>query len=151
MKKAYGISNLYDKKFKVFPFTDDFLDVFGTPTTGGCWIVYGKEKNGKTWASLLLAKALKKYGRALYISAEEGFDKDFVESCKRAKIPPKCKGLHFLSYQSPCSLRERLSKRRAPEVVFLDNDTVYSETLRPKEFQSLLLDFPQVLFVLIAH
>lgn len=151
MQRLYNSANLYKKKFRIYPFEGDLLKVFGSPAIGGCWIVYGKEKNGKTWASLLLAKALKKYGKTLYISAEEGFDKDFVDACERALIPKRCKGLHFLPYQSITQLRERLNKRRSPKIVFLDNATVYAEEMRPKEFKILMEDFPKVLFVLIAH
>lgn len=152
MQKVLNSTNLYDQKFKTFQFTGVYADVFGTPTRGGCWIIYGKEKNGKTWAALILAKMLRDFAKVLYISAEEGVDKDFVEACKRAKIPAKFKGLNFIAYQTPAEIRERLdNKRVCPGVVFLDNATVYADVLKSKDFQALLTDYPHVLFVLVAH
>lgn len=153
MQKSLSSTNLYDQKFKVFEFDGVYRDAFGTPTTGGCWLIFGKEKNGKTWAALILANMLRHHvNKSLYISGEEGTDRDFVEACKRAQIPARCKGLNFLPYQTMAEIHERLENPRTrPSIIFLDNATVYADVLKPKDFQKLLTDYPNVLFIVIAH
>lgn len=152
MQKTLSSTNLYDQNFNVFEFDGVYRDVFGTPTTGGCWLIYGKEKNGKTWAALLLANMLRRFKKSLYISGEEGTDRDFVEACKRAQIPPRCKGLNFLPYQTMGEIQERLKNHRVrPGIIFIDNATVYADVMKPKDFQKLLTDYPNVLFIMLAH
>ena len=98
MMRNKTIKNLYDKRFKSFAFEDHWADVMGEPETNGAWLIYGAEKNGKTWFTLHLAEYLSSFARTLYVSAEEGTGKTFVEACLRAKISPNNKQLHFAEY-----------------------------------------------------
>lgn len=151
MSKAVTVRNLYSKKFRTMPFTGIWREVFGTPTLGGIWLIYGKEKNGKTWGALLLADYLSAFERVLYVSAEQGLDMEFQDACKRAKIEATNKRLHFIEYEPIEDLRERLSKRRAPRIVVLDNLTIYNEEMKAKGVKDLAQDYPNTTFILIAH
>jgi hypothetical protein len=46
---------------------------------------------------------------------------------------------------------ERLRKRKAPKVVVLDNTTVYKDELQLKTLMALTEEFPDVLFIFLAH
>jgi hypothetical protein len=151
MSRALTSKNLYDQKFKTFPFTGFWEEVFGTPTTAGVWLIYGKEKNGKTWGTLIIAEYLSEFTKVLYISAEEGTDKEFVEACKRAKISPANRNIHFIEYEPLEDLYIRLQQRKAPKVVVLDNLTIYNEELKANGFKKLKQDFPTTLFICLAH
>lgn len=148
--RTMSLNILYRKVFKTFPLSGVWLDVLGTPEVNGAWIVYGPEKNGKTWFSLLLADMLSKITNVLYISAEEGLGYGFVEACKRARLETR-KGLQFAEYIGLDELNQKLKRQRSPKVVFIDNITVYNDELKNGALRRLLKDHPSVLFVFIAH
>lgn len=145
------IKNLYDKKFKTFDFEGVWADTIGQPETNGAWLVYGAEKNGKTWFSLLLAEYISSFTSVLYVSAEEGMGKTFVDACHRAQINPNNRRLHFVEYTPVDELSIKLSKRRSAKVVFVDNMTIYVDELRSKTLRNLLQKHSDKLFIFIAH
>lgn len=150
-KRTLTVKNIYDKKHETFKLSGVWKDVFGTPEKKGTWLIWGSEKNGKTWFALLLANYLSKQSRTLYISAEEGFEKAFVESCQRAKIEVDNKNLRFLEYISIKELDARLDKRRSANIIFIDNITIYADELKNGVFRDLVKKFKKKLFVFIAH
>lgn len=151
MGRALTAKNLLEKTYDTFNFSGIWLEVFGTPTTSGIWLIYGKEKNGKTWGTLLIANYLTSFEKVLYVSAEEGTDMEFQAAIKRAKISDKNKNIHFIEYEPIEDLYVRLRRRKAPKVVVLDNLTIYNAELRGKGITQLKQDFPNVLFILVAH
>lgn len=151
MGRALTLSNLYSRTFDTIELLGIFADVFGNPESSGAWLVYGLEKHGKTWFALMLAQELSRTKKVLYVSAEEGCGKDFVESCTRAQLDTTNRNIHFHEYLSISELREKLTKRRAPEVIFLDNVTIYKDELAYGELRKLLADFDNKLFIFIAH
>jgi hypothetical protein len=150
MTRALTVKNLYDKKFTPYEFTGIWFDVFGNPSTAGIWLIYGKEKNGKTWGTLLIADMLSKFGRVLYISAEEGTDMDFQAACKRARIGKESK-IQFLEYTPIEELYKRLKSRKPPQIVVLDNLTIYNDELKAAGIKKLIQDFPNTHFICVAH
>ena len=151
MARNLSIKNLYDKKFSEFPFDGHWKKAFGNPETNGVWIIWGMEKNGKTWFALLLADYLSKFNKVLYVSAEEGTGKDFVAAMKRAKLCDKNAKLKFNQYLSIEDLKAKLKSRKSAEVVFLDNCSVYADEMKPTDLNQLVREFPTKLFVFLAH
>lgn len=151
MARTLTVRNLYEKKFSTFPFDGLFARAMGTPETDGAWIIWGQEKNGKTWFALKLAEYMSKFRRSLYVSAEEGTGMAFVEAAKRARINVENPNLHFLEYISIEELDEKLSKRKAPSVIFLDNITIYADELKGGKFRWLINKHSDKLFIFLAH
>ncbi len=151
MSKALTLNNLLKKKFKTLPFTGVFKKVFGTPTLGGLWLMFGAEKHGKTWGALLLADYLSVFEKVLYVSAEQGVDMEFQQSVKRAKLDTDNSRIQFLEYEPIEDLKIRLKRRRAPKIVVLDNLTIYNEELRARGVKALIQEFPNVTFICVAH
>lgn len=149
MSRVLSPKNLKSKKNKHFCFEGVWEDCFGNPDVNGAWLIYGKEKNGKTTFSLKLAEYLSTFGKTLYVSAEEGFDGCFVEAVKRADI--KSRRLGFSEYITISELHERLDKHKSEKIVFIDNLTVYSEDLKGDELRRLIRDHNNKLFVFISH
>lgn len=152
MSRALSVSNIYAKEYKTFPFTGIYKEIFGEPSTNGIWLIYGKEKNGKTWGTLILANEISKMtNKVHYISAEEGTDLEFKNALKRAKIDAKNKRLQFTEYETMDELYNRLKKQRAPKVIVLDNLTIYNDELKGTGIKALLQSFPNTLFICVAH
>ena len=153
MSKALTIRNVQDKKHKTFEFDGIYRDIFGNPEKAGAWLIYGKDKNGKTWGTLLLSEYLSQIAGAklLYISAEQGISKSFKDAIIRARLNPSNKNLHFLPYTPIEELYKRLKKRSPPSIVVIDNITFYTDELKNGALRKLLKDFPNTLFIFLAH
>lgn len=135
----------------MFEFEGIWEEVMGKPERNGAWLIWGPEKNGKTWCALKLSDYLSQFDRTLYISAEEGINKGFKEAIIRARIGNLNNSIGFVEYEPLVDLYERLKCRKAPRIVLIDNITVYSDELKNGAFRRLLLDFPNVLFIFLAH
>lgn len=152
MAKPLSIASIKKKRFTTFPFYGDYRRVFDEPERNGFWLIYGREKHGKTWFSLMLADYLSKFEKVLYISAEEGFSKAFVDAVERAKIQSDNKKLTMIDYVSLDYVEERLERRAAPKVIFFDNITVMQDDLKNGQLKKLFLKYKdKALFVFIAH
>ncbi len=151
MARAISIKTLFEKTFKTFDFDGIWLDTLGNPEKGGVWIIYGNEKNGKTFFALKLAEYLSKFENVLYISAEEGTRKTFQESCRRANFDAKNPKIKLLDYTEIDEVRQKLNKRQSPRVVFFDNITVYNDELKNGAFRKLMTDYPNTTMIFLAH
>lgn len=151
MQRSLTIKNVFDKKFSTFEMEGVWQDVFGHPEDSGAWLVWGVEKAGKTWFSIMLANYLSSMTRVMYVSAEEGAGKAFQETCKRIGLQAGNRNMMVSEYISIEELDEKLSKRRAPRAVIIDNLTIYSDELKNGVLRRILLKHPGKLFVFLAH
>ncbi|MBN9312925.1 MAG: hypothetical protein BGO40_02790 [Chryseobacterium sp. 39-10] len=150
--RTYTVSNILSRKMQTLALTGIWLTIFGKPErTGKVWIIYGEEKQGKTWFAMLFAQFLSSLETVLYISAEEGLGLTFQEVIMRANFDPKNKKFKAYGYLPLTELRESLKKRYAPKLVFIDNVTFYSDELKNGGLQELLKENPDKLFVFLAH
>jgi hypothetical protein len=150
MARVLTVRNIYDKQYETVEIDGVWRDVLGEVEANGAWLIYGKEKNGKTWASLLLAWALSKNYRVLYISAEEGAGKALRDTLQRIGVDARA-NIHFMEYEELHEVRARLSKRKSPEVVIFDNLTIYNDELKGSALRQLLNDFDSKLLIFVAH
>jgi hypothetical protein len=151
MSRALTLKNLYDKKFETYDFEGVYKEIFGTPSRSGLWLIYGKEKNGKTWATLLLFNYLTRFQKGLYVSAEEGTDMEFQDSCRRAKMDIASTNMLITEYEPLEDLYKRLKRHKAPRLVVIDNLTIYNDELKASGMKKLLQDFPDTHFICVAH
>lgn len=152
MSRTLTAGTIYSKKYKTIKFKGIWKDVLGEPEATGIWLLFGAEKNGKTWGALLLADELSKvHGKVLYVSAEEGTGMAFQSSIKRAKIDSDNKKIHFTDYLSEEEINTHLTKKRGrPKVIVLDNLTVYDE-IKSKSIKKYLYDYPNTIVIMVAH
>ncbi len=147
----YG-KQLRQRKYKLFDFEGIWQSVFGKPERSGFWLIYGGEKNGKTWFSLKLAEYLSQFEKVLYVSAEQGMSKSFQETHERAGIDVGNRRLQFLDYHPINELEEILDgKRTSPKIIFIDNITIYKDELQYGEMRRLQRKYSNRLFVFVAH
>lgn len=150
-RRSKSMNDLIEKKFRTYRFDGIWDRAFGEQETNGAWLIWGREKNGKTWFALMLAEYLSKYAKAMYISGEEGTGPLFVASCKRAGIRKNNRKLRFCEYMPVDELDELLKQRAAPRIVLIDNLTIYDEELKYGRFRQLLTTHKNTLFIFIAH
>lgn len=151
MSRTLSLRNIYSKKHKCFDFDGVWFDVMGNPERNGFWLIWGPEKNGKTWAGLLLADYISKREKVLYISGEEGIGKAFTDSCRRANLSAKNGKINFLEYEPLPELCAKLQSKKSARVVIVDNITIYNDELKNGGLRRLKNNFPDVLFIFLAH
>jgi hypothetical protein len=149
--RVLTVKNIYDKNYETLKVSGVWADVFGDIEAGGVFLIYGKDKNGKTWTALTLGRELSKNYRVLYMSAEEGVGKAFRDTLKRIGVDTSERNIHFMDYEPLRSLEERLSKRKSAEVIFIDNLTVYNKEFKGDAFTTLIKKYRNKLFVFMAH
>lgn len=153
MARSKTTANLFQKKTaKVVRILHEALaKAIGDAEQKGCWIVYGSEKNGKTWFTLLLVKALAIFEPVNYISAEEGLDESFRMAVKRAGITTK-ERIYWDEYMTIDEIIEKHKKQRSPDILVIDNLTIYQDEIKPSELKKTLIDaLSNKLIILIAH
>lgn len=150
--RTYTIKQILDKTLKILKLEGIWYEIFGEPERNGkIWLIYGEEKNGKTWFSILLAYYLSTMEPVVYISAEEGLGRSFQDVLDRAKVDWKNKKFKAYPYVPIKELSEYLNKRHSPKIIFLDNITVYVEELKNGGLQNLVKEHKDKLFIFIAH
>lgn len=150
MARTINAKQAFEKTFKTFEFEGLWKEALGTPETTGAWIVYGDEKNGKTWFSLMLAQYLSSFERTMYVSAEEGLSYFFVDAMKRAKIDPKNKSLQFSNYLSLDELSIKIAKQKAAKIIVIDNLLMYDE-VRSKKLKDFIMKHQNKLLIFMSH
>lgn len=152
MAKALTARNLLSKSpGRTIEFTNHLLrEIIGKPEAKGCWIIYGPEKNGKTWFSITLARDIALKERVAYISAEEGSDMSFQNAANRAGLIPTDK-IAFEEYMSIDEIVEKYSKPKTARVIFIDNLTIYPDELKSIRVRTFLDRLPNKLIVFVAH
>ncbi len=159
MSRALSPSNLFAIKHKTIDIKGGvWADVLGKPEDGGAWLIFGNDKNGKTTTAIALSKYLSQWKRVLYVSGEEGFSLSFVDTCRKVGVLSSDRKLRFLEYASIEEIELKLRnsetgrrKQNAPQVIVIDNITVYVDELKHGKVRKLLQDNPNVLFIFLAH
>ncbi len=144
------LKNVLDKKFKTLELDGLYKELLGSPEPNGLWLIYGAEKMFKTTFCLILAKYLSSKLKTGYIMAEQGIDKDFQDVIKRLSIKPSA-SLKISGYISIEELNYLIKKKNQPDILILDNFTVYNDELRAGVLRKLILDNPKKLFIGVAH
>jgi archaellum biogenesis ATPase FlaH len=152
MQRSLTARNLFEKRIgKTVRFDSELLaKAIGEAEMKGGWLIYGPEKNGKTWFTLQLAKALAYYEKVAYISAEEGTDLSFRRACERAGINDNDKIL-FDEYLSVDEMIEKFSKPKTANILIVDNLTIYRDEFKSVGIRDFINALPNKLIIMVAH
>lgn len=148
--KVLSAQNLFAMKHSTFEFDGKWKQVLGDPPTNGAWIIFGKDKHGKTAFTLSLVKYLQDFRKVLYVSAEEGTDKLFIDNVARSGIVAS-KRIGFLPYITISELNEKLKKRNSAEIIVIDNMTIYSEEFKRNGIVDFMRANPNKLLIFLSH
>lgn len=145
-----NIKNVLDKKYDTLELEGIWKELLGQPEANGLWLISGYEKMGKTTFALIMAEMLGKNKKVGYVIAEQGFDKDFQELLIRLSIGFN-KDLKFMEYIPIDELDYVLKKKNQPDIIFLDNLTVYVDELKGGRLLKFIKSNPRKLIILMAH
>ena len=91
MARVLTIRNLYDKVYSYLPLSGEWTAIGAETEDSGLWLIYGKEKNGKTTFALKLANYLSTMRKVLYVSAEENTDANIARPVSGSVSLPRIK------------------------------------------------------------
>ena len=152
MQRSLTARNLLDKRTgKTVVFDNPlFTESIGEAEMKGCWLIYGSEKNGKTWFTLQMARSLARFERVAYISAEEGTDLSFRMACERANITSG-DNILFDEYLSVEEITRKFSRPKTPNILVIDNLTIYPDEFKYFGIRDLLNALPNKLIIFVSH
>ncbi len=151
-RRAVSVDQLIKKKFIDIPLTGRFKKLLGNPERSGSWFVYGESANGKTTFLMQLARelAMLPKTKVVYNTLEEGARKSMQAAVIDNNMDQCPKGSFMILDREPISeLRNRLSKHKSPNVIFIDS--VQYADLDKASYKALISDFPKKLFIFNSH
>ncbi|MBQ9254988.1 MAG: AAA family ATPase [Bacteroidales bacterium] len=138
-------------KFNPVEFEGEWKAGFGRPELSGSWLVYGGSGSGKTTFMLQLAKYLTNFSKVIYDSIEQGLTLSFQRAWERVKMIEA--GNNFVLVEKENTKQDiwdRLSRRKSPNVIIIDSVN-YMLNFTKREYEQLLNNFPNKLFIFVAH
>lgn len=145
MARAYSVSDLLNKKYKLLSFKDDWYEAFGEPEVSGSWFIWGNSGNGKTTFLLKLCKELCKHDRILYNSLEEGAAHTMQKAFLNAGLASVKRRL-VLVQETIEELCERLDQHKSQNIVVLDS--FQYTNLSFEKYRALIQRYPKKLFII---
>ena len=151
MARAISNINLCNAVFQTADFRGEWLASFGRPELRGAWIIYGESGCGKTHFALELLKYLSQFvQRVAYDTVEQGMSLSFQNAWNDADMQSLGNKVLIFNKEQIDSLSEHLRKKRSPQVVVIDSVTALNSFTR-RTFSDLMNEFPDKLFIFIAH
>lgn len=148
MERALSVTDVLNLKHESFDFEGEWLDAFDRPERRGVWFIWGNSGNGKSTFALKLAKYLTNFGKVAYNSLEEGKSKTIKKAFKMVGME-EVQGRLILINDDMESLKERLSKQRSSDIVFIDS--LQYTGLNMKRYFEFKRLFPHKLLVFTSH
>lgn len=149
-KRALSVADVLNYNPEVLPFTGEWREAIGLPELKGSWIIYGESGSGKTSFTLKLGKYFAQIGkRVAYDTIEEGVSKSIRDAYIRTSMSDVAGKFILINKEPVNELKERLKKRRSPDVIIIDS--VQYTGLTTKEYKELIDSFPNKLFIFVSH
>lgn len=148
IKRALTIADIKKKKFKTFVLSHHWQNHIGTPEQNGVWFVWGNSGHGKSRFLMLLAKELSHYTKVAYNALEEGARFSIQKNINETNIDDS-KDIMILDREPISELKDRLRKRKAPKVVFIDS--LQYTGMTKKQYIELKEEFKETLFIFNSH
>lgn len=149
VRRAISVDEILKRKFIEMPFEDVFKASFGVPERSGVWLIWGNSGNGKTRFSMQLAKYLTQFGKVAYNTLEEGARKSMQRAVIDTNMREVARRFIILNREPIEELKERLRKRKSPDIIIIDS---YQYTgLTKREYIELKEEFGNKLFIFISH
>ena len=149
MARALSVNDLLNAKHNTMKFEGVWHEAIGNPELRGAWLIWGNSANGKTRFTLQLCKYLTRFGRVAYDSLEEGASRSMQDAFRDLNMAEVSRRLILLDQEPVADLKERLRKRRSPEIIVIDS--IQYSGMNYKDYIRLKDEFKNKLFILISH
>lgn len=149
MARALSVTDLLNKKYKLFDFEGEWLDAFSKPERTGIWFIWGDSGNGKTTFVLQLIKYLATFGKVAIDSLEEGGAYTMQQSFIKTGMSEVAKKVILIEGESINELSERMEKRKSADIYVIDS--IQYADLSYKKYKLFKEKHRNKLIILISH
>lgn len=149
MERALSVSELLNKKYKLFDFQGEWKDAFDCPERYGVWFIWGNSGNGKTTFVLELVKYLATFVKVAYNSLEEGAAHTMQKSFRNVGMSEVAKRVMLIQGESIEDTIQRMLKKKSPDVIVIDSFQ-YAQ-LSYKSYLEMKKKLQKKLIILISH
>jgi len=149
IKRALTVQNIFDKKYDLFDFEDEWFDAFDRPEKTGVWFIWGNSGNGKTSFVLQLIKCLADFiDQILLVSREEGTSHTLRKSFENFGMNDVKRKLLIVN-ENMADLTARLKQKKSPRIVIIDSFQYTQMSYR--DYINFKSQFPNKLIIFISH
>lgn len=121
INRAYSVSNVLSKKFNPLEFSGEWEATLGKPDKAFSAIIFGNTSNGKTEASIKLAKYLTNFGTVAFDSLEQGVSATMQNALARNHMETCVNSFLLLDREPYDDLIIRINKPKSPDFWFVDS------------------------------
>lgn len=150
MKRLLSNNDVARATFDVAPFDGQWLASFGRPELRGTWTIFGTSGSGKTTFALQLCKYLSTFRKTMYDSLEQGLSRSMQIAWERVGMSESGRGIVFGDMVTLDELKAKLKKPKSAGIVLIDSVTAI-QGFHKVDYANLVKQFPQKLFIFIAH
>jgi len=147
--RALSVTDLLNKKYKLFEFDGEWFEAFGNPERKGVWFVWGGSGNGKTTFVLDLIKNLAGFEKVAYNSLEEGGTHTMQRAFKRAGMIDVSRRVILIEGESIADLEDRMYKHKSAGVYVIDS--LQYTGINYNEYKALKERHRDKLIIFISH
>lgn len=145
-KEMLSSKDILNMDFDVLEFDGEWLELIGKPSKPFYSLVWGDAKAGKSFFALRFGQYLNKFGRVLYVPAEELISHTLKEKIRETKSTD----LQFKPTRDIKELDEYLNKHHLKlDFVFIDSATIMN--LEPSHLEQLRADYPKISFIVLLQ
>ena len=137
---------LRDYTYRSYPFDGKYKALVGQPARSFHMMVFGRPKQGKSIFCFQLAKYLTKFGKVLYIAAEEGFSATLQQ--KLTEFGAVNQNLYFANYRNFEQIRSNLMNT---DYEFVIIDSINFINLEPEDVELLKAENKDKSFITIQQ
>lgn len=141
-----GAAELIEYKYDSYNFDGKWKELMGCPAKSFHCMVFGRPKNGKSIWSFQFANYLTRFGKVLYIAAEEGFSATLQQ--KLAEFGGVSDNMYFANYRNFEQIREALKQNNYEFVVI---DSINFINLEPEDVEVLKSENKKTAFITIQQ
>lgn len=138
--------DLAEYQYDVYEFTDEWEELFGEPAKAFHLMVFGRPKQGKSIFCVKFSNYIQRFGKVLYVAAEEGFSKTLQNKVNDFGMASK--NLDFANFRDFEGLQRALELNSYSFVVL---DSVNFMKLGPEEIEQLKKENPHTAFITIQQ
>lgn len=146
MSGIMSADELRDYTYRSYPFDGKYKALIGQPARSFHMMVFGRPKQGKSIFCFQLAKYLTKFGKVLYIAAEEGFSATLQQ--KLTEFGAVNQNLYFANYRNFEQIRENL---KGSDYEFVVIDSINFINLEPEDVETLKAENKEKAFITIQQ
>lgn len=148
-KRAYSPKEIAVKTYNCIEWEDKWKGPFGSPPVNETWFICGQSASGKSSFVMQLVKRLCQFGRALYLSYEEGISQSFQERTMRFKMNEEQGRFRVVTEDTYDELVARLAKPKSAKFVIIDSIQVAGWTY--EQAVELTKKFDKKCFIFVSQ